>query len=91
MWERWVTSHQPGVRKVEWLGEWEDEPEVEVTFDTTAFVETPLTEGCKKIMQLEMEMKKVEKNEELLKMKKAAYARELSMEKEKLKKTLAME
>jgi len=71
--------------------EGEDEPEVEVTFDTTAFVETPLTEGCKKIMQLEMEMKKVEKNEELLKMKKAAYARELSMEKEKLKKTLAME
>jgi len=71
--------------------EGEDEPEVEVTFDTTAFVETPLTEGCKKIRQLEMEMKKVEKNEELLKMKKAAYARELSMEKEKLKKTLAME
>ena len=62
-----------------------------MTFDTTAFVETPLTEGCKKIMQLEMEMKKVEKNEELLKMKKAAYARELSMEKEKLKKTFAME
>jgi len=71
--------------------EGEDEPEVEVTFDTTAFVETPLTEGCKKIRQLEMEMKKVEKNEELLKMKKAAYARELSMEKEKLKQTLAME
>merc|ERR1711973_417772 len=75
--------------------EGEDGPEVEVTFDTTAFVETPLTEGCKKIRQLEMEMKKVEKNEELLKMKKAAYARELSMEKEKqlmlLKKTLAVE
>ena len=71
--------------------EGEDGPEVEVTFDTTAFVETPLTEGCKKIRQLEMEIKKVEKNEELLKMKKAAFARELSMEKEKLKKTLAME
>ena len=71
--------------------EGEDEPEVEVTFDTTAFVETPLTEGCRKIRQLEMEMKKVEKNEELLKMKKAAYARELLREKEKLKKTLAME
>ena len=38
-----------------------------------------------------MEIKKVEKNEELLKMKKAAYARELLREKEKLKKTLAME
>jgi len=75
--------------------EGEDEPEVEVTFDTTAFVETPLTEGCKKIRQLEMEMKKVEKNEELLKMKKAAYARELLREQEKqlmlLKKTLAKE
>jgi len=75
--------------------EGEDEPEVEVTFDTTAFVETPLTEGCKKIRQLEMEMKKVEKNEELLKMKKAAYARELLREQEKqlmlLKKTLAVE
>ena len=66
-----------------------------MTFDTTAFVETPLTEGCKKIMQLEMEMKKVEKNEELLKMKKAAYARELLREQEKqlklLKKNLAVE
>ena len=75
--------------------EGEDEPEVEVTFDTTAFVETPLTEGCKKIRQLEIEMKKVEKNEELLKMKKAAYARELLREQEKqlmlLKKTLAVE
>merc|ERR1712013_595003 len=71
--------------------EGEDEPEVEVTFDTTAFVETPLTEGCKKIRQLEMEMRKVEKSEELLKMKKVAYAKELSMEKEKLKQTLAME
>ena len=75
--------------------EGEDEPEVEVTFDTTAFVETPLTEGCKKIRQLEMEMKKVEKNEELLRMKKAAFARELLREQEKqlmlLKKTLAVE
>ena len=75
--------------------EGEDEPEVEVTFDTTAFVETPLTEGCKKIRQLEMEIKKVEKNEELLKMKKAAYARELLREQEKqlklLKKNLAVE
>ena len=62
-----------------------------MTFDTTAFVETPLTEGCKKIRQLEMEIKKVEKNEELLKMKKTAYVRELLREKEKLKKTLAME
>jgi len=75
--------------------EGEDEPEVEVTFDTTAFVETPLTEGCKKIRQLEMEIKKVEKNEELLKMKKVAYARELLREQEKqlmlLKQTLAVE
>ena len=59
------------------------------------FVETPLTECCKKIRELEMEMKKVEMSEELLKMKKTAYAKEMLREQEKqlilLKKTLAVE
>ena len=59
------------------------------------FVETPLTECCKKIRELEMEMKKVEMSEELLKMKEAAYAKEMLREQEKplilLKKTLAVE
>ena len=66
-----------------------------MTFDATVFVETPLTEGCKKIRELEMEMKKVEMSEELLKMKKTAYAKEMLREQEKplilLKKTLAVE
>ena len=44
------------------------------------FVETPLTECCKKIRELEMEMKKVEMSEELLKMKKTAYAKEMLRE-----------
>ena len=61
-----------------------------MTFDATVFVETPLTEGCKKISELEMEM-----SEELLKMKKTAYAKEVLREQEKqlilLKKTLAVE
>ena len=46
------------------------------------FVEAPLTEGCKKIRELEMEMK-VEMSEELLKMKKAAYVKEMLREQEK--------
>ena len=56
------------------------------------FVETPLTECCKKIRELEMEMKKVEMSEELLKMKKAAYAKErLRKPLILLEKTLAVE
>ena len=66
-----------------------------MTFDATVSVETPLTEGCRKIRELEMEMKKVEMSEELLKMKKAANAKEMLREQEKqlilLKKTLAVE
>ena len=46
-----------------------------MTFDATVFVETPLTEGCKKIKELKMEM-----SEELLKMKKAANAKEMLRE-----------
>ena len=46
-----------------------------MTFDATVSVETPLTEGCKKISELEMEM-----SEELLKMKKAANAKEMLRE-----------
>ena len=59
-----------------------------MTFNATMFVETPLTECCKKIRELEMEMKKVEMSEELLKMKKAAFVRELKVGKEKLRKFL---
>ena len=59
------------------------------------FVETPLTECCKKIRELEMEMKKVEMSKELLKMKKTAYAKEMLREQEKQliqsKKNLAVE
>ena len=66
-----------------------------MTFNATMFVETPLTECCKKIRELEMEMNKVEMSEELLKMKKTAYAKEMLREQEKplilLKKILAVE
>ena len=52
-------------------------------------------QSCKKIRELEMKMKKVEMSEELLKMKKTAYAKEMLREQEKplilLKKTLAVE
>ena len=50
---------------------------------------------CKKIRELEMVMKKVEMSEDLLKMKKAVYAKEMLREQEKQliqsKKTLAVE
>ena len=57
------------------------EPEVEVTFDTTAFEETPLTEGMKKIRDLELELNALEKKEELIKMQKATVLQELRKEK----------
>ena len=57
---------------------------IEVTFDThPVLVETPLTEGLKKIRELELELNALEKKEELIKMQKAAVARELRKEKEK--------
>ena len=59
------------------------EPEVEVTFDTTAFEETPLTEGMKKIRDLELELNALEKKEELIKMQKATVLQELRKEKKK--------
>jgi len=59
------------------------EPEVKVTFDTTAFEETPLTEGMKKIRDLELELNALEKKEELIKMQKATVLQELRKEKKR--------
>ena len=59
------------------------EPEVKVTFDMTAFEETPLTEGMKKIRDLELELNALEKKEELIKMQKATVLQELRKEKER--------
>ena len=59
------------------------EPEVEVTFDTTAFEETPLTEGMTKIRDLELELNALQKKEELIKMQKATVLQELRKEKKK--------
>ena len=43
------------------------EPEVKVILDTTAFEETPLTEGMKKIRDLQLELSALEKKEALIK------------------------
>ena len=43
------------------------EPEVKVTCDTTAFEETPLTEGMKKIRDLQLELSALKKKEALIK------------------------
>ena len=59
------------------------EPEVEVTFDTTAFEETPLTEGMKKIRDLQLELSALEKKEALIKMQKETVLQELREEKKK--------
>jgi len=59
------------------------EPEVKVTFDTTAFEETPLTEGMKKIRDLELELNALEKKEALIKMQKATVLQELRKEKKR--------
>ena len=62
--------------------EGEEEAGIEVTFDThPVLVETPLTEGFKKITELELELNALEKKEELIKMQKAAVARKLKKEK----------
>ena len=57
------------------------EPEVKVTFDTTAFEETPLTEGMKKIRDLQLELSALEKKEALIKMQKETVLQELRKEK----------
>ena len=59
------------------------EPEIKVILDTTAFEETPLTEGMKKIRDLQLELNALEKKEELVKMQKAAVLQELRKEKER--------
>ena len=59
------------------------EPEVKVTFDTTAFEETPLTEGMKKIRDLQLELSSLEKKEALIKMQKETVLQELREEKKK--------
>ena len=59
------------------------EPEIKVILDTTAFEETPLTEGMKKIRDLELELNALEKKEELIKMQKATVLQELRKEKKK--------
>ena len=59
------------------------EPEIKVILDTTAFEETPLTEGMKKIRDLELELNALEKKEELIKMQKATVLQELRKEKER--------
>ena len=44
-----------------------DEPEIKVILDTTAFEETPLTEGMKKIRDLQLELSALKKKEALIK------------------------
>ena len=57
------------------------EPEVKVILDTTAFEETPLTEGMKKIRDLQLELSALEKKEALIKMQKETVLQELRKEK----------
>ena len=59
------------------------EPEVKVTFDSTAFEETPLTEGMKKIRDLQLELSALEKKEALIKMQKETVLQELRKEKKR--------
>ena len=59
------------------------EPEVKVILDTTAFEETPLTEGMKKIRDLQLELSALEKKEALIKMQKETVLQELREEKKK--------
>ena len=64
--------------------EGEEEAGIEVTFDThPVLVETPLTEGFKKITELELELNALEKKEELIKMQKATVLQELRKEKKR--------
>ena len=59
------------------------EPEIKVILDMTAFEETPLTEGMKKIRDLELELNALDKKEELIKMQKATVLQELRKEKKR--------
>ena len=59
------------------------EPEIKVILDTTAFEETPLTEGMKKIRDLQLELSALEKKEALIKMQKETVLQELREEKKK--------
>ena len=59
------------------------EPEIKVILDTTAFEETPLTEGMTKIRDLELELNALQKKEELIKMQKATVLQELRKEKKR--------
>ena len=59
------------------------EPEVKVILDTTAFEETPLTEGMKKIRDLQLELSSLEKKEALIKMQKETVLQELRKEKKR--------
>ena len=52
------------------------EPEVKVILDMTAFEETPLTEGMKKIRDLQLELSALEKKEKLIKMQKETVLQE---------------
>ena len=59
------------------------EPEIKVILDTTAFEETPLTEGMKKIRDLQLELSALEKKEKLIKMQKETVLQELRKEKKR--------
>ena len=59
------------------------EPEIKVILDTTAFEETPLTEGMKKIRDLQLELSSLEKKEALIKMQKETVLQELRKEKKR--------
>ena len=59
------------------------EPEIKVILDTTAFEETPLTEGMKKIRDLQLELSALEKKEALIKMQKETVLQELRKEKKR--------
>ena len=74
--------------KVKNKQEAEEESEIIMTFNMSEFQETPLTEGCKKIRELEMKAKQLEMKEKLLDIERKATDRQLEAEKEKLKAAL---
>ena len=66
----------------------EEDSEIIMTFNMLEFKETPLTEGCKKIRELEMKAKQLEMKEKLLDNERKEIDRQLEAEKEKLKAAL---
>ena len=74
--------------KVKNKQEAEEESEIIMTFNMSEFQETPLTEGCKKIRELEMKAKRLEMKEKLLDIERKETGRQLEAEKEKLKAAL---